>query len=465
MQCAGQELRAEPLFFFAMLASAVYNRAVRQAARLGGRGDLKWLATMRLKSNCIVGLVITVAAAALVSPAGGEVFVLKSGGRVEGEFLNPEREPGSAFELRTDGGLRLSLGEELVHRVIVKTDVEKEYEAELLKMGNTVDDHWAMAEWCKDAGLVTLRKRHLTEMIRLEPDHKEARTALGHSLYGSKWMTQEEFLTSRGYVRYKGAWWTKQHRDLDLVAEKVEKSEKEWRRDIRIWLDQLGTRRNEFAVTNLDAIRDKTAAPALAEILADREAPRAQRLMCLQLLGKLPPGLANGVLVKLALEETDDSLRDKCLDELERAGPHLVLAAFLNELKNEKESPGSKNARINRAAYCLQRFGDPDATLPLINALATEHYVIVNPDAAGGGTPINFNAGGPVGQNGTPGGLGGLSMGSKAKKVKGKVNNPAVLSALTSMHPGVNFQYDIDEWKRWYIQNYTSTNVDLRRGE
>jgi hypothetical protein len=94
----------------------------------------------------------------------------------------------------------------------------------------------------------------------------------------------------------------------------------------------------------------------------------------------------------------------------------------------------------------------------------TEHYVIVNPDS-GGGTPINFNSGGPVGANGTGGGLGGLSMGSKSKKVSVKGNNRAVLAALTSLYPGVNFEYDVDEWKRWYTQNLTSTNVDLRRDE
>jgi hypothetical protein len=419
---------------------------------------------MRSTHSIPLTVLCGLALAAFLTPARGEIFVLKSGGRVEGEFLNPGREPGAAFELRTDDGLRLSLDEDQVNRVIIKSDVEREYEALLLKMGTGVDDHWAMSEWCKDAGLVAQRKRHLAEIIRLEPDHKEARTALGYSLYGHKWMTQEEFLTSRGYVRYKGAWWTKQDRDLDILSEKREKEEKAWRRDIKIWMDQLGTRRNEAAIANLDAIGDATAAPALADILGDPDSPRQARLMCLDILGRLPPGLATGTLVKLALTETDDTILEKCLDELIRLGPHVVLGAFLNELKNEKESHLSKNPRINRAAYCLQRFGDKDATLPLINALVTEHFIIANPDPAGG-TPINFNSGGPIGPGGGSGGLGGLSMGSKAKKFKGTRDNPAVLAALTSMYPGVNFQYDIDEWKRWYSQTQTSAAVDLRRDE
>ena len=343
--------------------------------------------------------------------------------------------------------------------------MEKEYEAAALTMGSGVEDHWAMAEWCKDAGLISQRKRHLAEVIRLEPDHKEARTALGYSLYGHKWMTQEEYLNSRGYVRYKGAWWTRQNMALDIAGQEHEEAVKKWRRQIKIWMDQLGTGRNEMAVTGLEGIRDSAAGPALADILGDSKAPRITRLMALDILGKLPPGTATGTLVKLSLTETDERILDRCLDELVRAGPHFVLGAYLNELKNEKETPASKNSRINRAAYCLQRFGDREATLPLINALVTDHYVIVNPEQQGGGVPVNFNSGGPVGQNGTPGGLGGMNMGGKSKKVKGQLNNPAVLSALTNLYPGVNFHYNIEDWKRWYTQTHTSTTIDLRRDE
>lgn len=409
----------------------------------------------------LLATVLALSLPTLFGPARGEVFVLKSGGRVEGEFLNPQREPGSAYQLRTADGLRLALDEGQVHRVIVVSDTLKEYQAALPRVANTVDGHWAMAEWCKDAGLIAERKRHLGQVVRLDPDHKGARSALGYSEYGGKWMTQEEFMTSQGYVRHKGGWSTQQQVELESRERQRELDEKEWRKQIKIWFDQLGTKRSETATAGLLAIREPTAVPALSEILADNDQPRNVRLMCLEILSKLPPGLATATLVKLSMDERDESIRDKCLDELVRSGPEFVLSAYMNELKNEKDTPISRNARINRAALCLQRFGDKDATLPLINALVTEHFVIVDPGAAGGGGPINFNAGGPPGQ----GGLGGLSMGSKAKKVKGKAKNPHVLGALTSMYPGVNFEYDVEDWKRWYIDTHTTTNVDLRRGE
>jgi hypothetical protein len=405
--------------------------------------------------------IVAIAAPLFVESARGEIFVLKSGGRVEGEFLNPEREPGSAYQLRTGEGLRLNLDESQVHRVIVVSDLEREYEAELPKVANTVDGHWAMAEWCKDAGLIERRKRHLAEVIRLDPDHKEARTALGYSLYGGKWMTQEEYLTSQGYVRYKGGWWTAQQKALDIRNENRELAQKELRKQIKIWLGQLGSKHDGIARAGLAQVHDEAAAPALAEILGDADQPRSARLLCLEILNRLPPGLATLTLVKLAMDDPDDDLRDKCLDELMRQGSDSVLTAFTSELRSKKESHYSSNARVNRAAYCLQRLGDKDATLPLIEALVTDHFVIIDPASSSGGMPINLNMGNGPGQ----GGLGGLNVGSKPKKVKGKVNNPFVLGALTSMYPGVNYHYDIDDWKKWYIETYTSTSVNLRRDE
>ena len=448
--------------FVASPIRTAYNEAARRAGMPGrrqGRQLVNGPANMRFATSAFAAIGLAIAALFLGRTAYGEIFVLKSGGRVEGEFLNPEREPGAAYQLRTEEGLRLDLAEGQVNRVIVKSELEREYEAELPKVANTVDGHWAMAEWCKDAGLVALRKRHLAEVIRLDPDHKEARAALGYSLYGAKWMTQEEYLTSQGYVRYKGGWWTEQQKSLDIRNEKREIAQKELRKQIKIWLGQIGGKNSDIAEAGLAAIRDEAAAPALAEILADADQPRSARLLCLEILGKLPPGLATLTLVKLAMDDPSDDLRDKCLDELKRYGTDSVLTAFTSELRSKKESHYSNNARVNRAAYCLQQLGDKDATLPLIEALVTEHFVIVDPAQGGGGVPINLNFGNGPGQ----GGLGGLNVGSKPKKVKGKVNNPFVLGALTSMYPGVNFHYDTDEWKQWYIETYTSTNVNLRR--
>src|SRR5207247_3898205 len=119
----------------------------------------------------------------------------------------------------------------------------------------------------------------------------------------------------------------------------------------------------------------------------------------------LPPGLATGTLVHVAMNDSDSSLRDACLEELKRQGTHSVLPAFLLELKSKD------NKRVNRAADCLARLGDKDATLPLISALVTEHRFAIQQGGPPGGLSATFSP------NGGPG-RGGMGTGNKTQTAK-----------------------------------------------
>jgi hypothetical protein len=342
--------------------------------------------------------------------------------------------------------------------VIVKSDIQKQYEAQLTGLANTVQAHWNLAEWCKEAGLVEERKQHLAAIIALEPDHAEARKLLGYQRFGSRWLTQEERLQSQGYVRYKGAWRLKQEVEIAAREREQELAVKQWRKNIRLWFDQIAdnSRHADQAARELNAIEDPNAAPALAEILADADRPISVRIACLDILANLPPGLATATLINLAMDEADGTLRDRCIDELKRAGTHVALPRFLAELK------AKDNQRVNRAGEALQRLDDKSATLPLIDALVTEHRYMVSQGGGPGQMSIGF--GGQTGGGaGGQGGLGSFGVGGKPKIEKRQHQNPGVLNALTSLHTGVNFTYDVDAWRKWYIQSHTSTLVDLRR--
>jgi hypothetical protein len=390
--------------------------------------------------------------------ASAEVFILKSGGRIEGELLNRQRAAGQPYQVRTGEGVQLALGERLVQRVLVKTDLDRQYEELLAKSPDTALGHWELAEWCKEVGLVDTRKEHLEAVISLEPDHEQARKSLGYSRYGSRWLTTEEYMQSQGYVRYKGAWRSKQEAETEAFQREQELAVKQWRQNIRRWFEQLveGSRHAAAADRELNAIQDPHAGPALAELLANKDQPRGVRLRCLDILGKLPPGLATAVCLKLAMDDSDDEIRDRCLDEIKRHGTHVVLPRLLAELKNKD------NARVNRAAECLDRLGDKDATLPLIDALITEHQFQVSPGgASGGGMPLSFGSTSGPGQSG----LGSFGVQGRPKVIKRQLENPAVRNALVTLHPGVNYNFDVPAWKRWYIQSQTSATIDLRRDD
>ena len=385
-------------------------------------------------------------ALAVSSPACGEVFVLKSGGRIEAEFLNPRRGPTDVYELKTALGLRMSLSPAQVHRVVVKSDVQKQYDEQLSKLANTVADHWQLAEWCREAGLSEQRKTHLQAILALDPNEERARAALLYKRVGSGWMTTEEIKLSEGYVKDRdGQWKTPQRLELEVAARENELAVKRTRRDVLRWLDQLDGRSSEEALKNLLALRDPAAVPAILEVLTDKKRSRGVRELCLDILGKMPPGAGGSSLVKLAMEEKDSRIRERCLDELLRAKHLGVAAAFVALLKSKD------NRTVNRAAECLAHLSDTDSTLALIDALITTHTYLEVPGGGGGG--LSFNSAGGFGVQGAP------------KPKKRDEQNQSVRDALKSLHPGTNFEYDEQAWRRWFVKEFTTTTVDLRRDE
>ncbi len=377
-------------------------------------------------------------------PVRGETFLLRSGGRIDAQHLNPGRAPAEPYQLKTDLGLKLSLTPAQVSRVVVRSDVQKQYDAEVLARPNTAAGHWELAEWCKDAGLVTERKVHLQRVLELDPDHAQARAALGFGRVGDRWMTMDDVMLSLGYVRAGGLWKTPQQLELEVAARESELATKKLRRDILMWIDQLDGSRRETALANLQSVRDPRAGPALAELLDDTGRSRDVRLLVLDMLSRLPPGAGAKAVVKLAMDEKDEEIRDRCLDEVVRMKDSGVASVFIGLLTSKD------NKRVNRAATCLARLDDPAATLPLITALVTTHEYLIMPQNGGG---LSFNS------------AGGFSAGGKPQKSKRDHENRSVHSALTTLHPGANFEYDEAAWRKWYIEKFTTNKVDLRRDE
>lgn len=388
-----------------------------------------------------------------------EVVVLKSGGRIEGELVNPDRARTEPVVIRAGSGLQLSLSASQVERVLVKKDVEKQYEESLPGVAHTVAGHFNMARWCAEAGLGPQRKFHLEQVLSLDPNHEEARRILGYSKFGDEWMKADEWMRRQGYVHYAGNWCLPHEVELAKRRREWELATKRWRKDIKTWVGWVedNGRRSVAGRENLRDIRDEAAAPALVELLSSGSAPRALRLICLELLGRMPPSYSTTTLIQLALKDKDEEVRDKCLEELRRQRSTQALHAFIKELKSKD------NVIVNRAAHCLGILGDPEATVPLIDALITPHKFAIT---TGSGNPGQIGAGfgGPT--DGSGGGLGNFSFGGpKPQIITQRLKNPAALTALNSMYPGFNFQYDQKQWKDWVIQNKTTADFDLRRGE
>jgi phosphoglycolate phosphatase-like HAD superfamily hydrolase len=391
-------------------------------------------------------IVILVSALGLLAVDGAvaEVFVLNSDGRVEGELLNPDQNPRETFIVRIAGGATVTLRVDQVRQILRTKPEEAEYQKIRPDYPDTVEGQWALAEWCLENRLLDNRVQHLERIIELDPDHAEARRALGYSQFDGQWMTQEEAMADRGYLRYQGRWRTRQEIEILERNREMEAAQKEWYVKINRWRDWLTTDRAQQARQNLLAIQDPLAVRALAERLTDAPQPPV-RILFAEVLSKQNTSEARQALAAAAMDDPVEEVRLSCLDYLEKVEDPAVIAYFVKELKSKD------NRLVNRAGIALSYVGNASAVGPLIDALVTTHkFKIVTP-GSGGNMSTTFSSAGS-----------GMSMNSKPKLIQQQLRNQAVLEALAKL-TGQNFSYDQRAWQYWHSSQRRRVNLDARR--
>jgi hypothetical protein len=380
--------------------------------------------------------------------AWGDVFHLSNGGRIEGKLLNPDQRPRANYVVKSGLGATLTLAQDQVARVVVKSDMQSRYEARLQTLPDTAEAHFDMARRCKLAKMEEQRVFHLEQVLRLDPEHKESRYALGYSQIEGKWMRQDEWMVKQGYVRDRGAWRLPQEMEILKANDATDRITIEWRKKLKTWRSWIikGRDRAGEGEREIRGIRDPRAAIALAEQLDYEKEPRQLKLLYVDMLGRLPSAVSIDSLVKHAMDDPDGKVREACLDEVTRVGSQRATESFVRHLKDPER------VMVHRAAIGLARLKAKSATLPLIEALVTEHKVLTG-SGSGGLSPTFSDQGG------------GLSAGGGPKIEEKEFSNEPVLHALTSIHRGVNFGFNKTAWKNWYVQNNVPQAVNLRRSE
>lgn len=385
--------------------------------------------------------------------ACADEFTLVGGGHLSGELLNPDVTPRVRYLVALENGGRIALDPAQVTRVVIKSDEEKEYDERLENLTDTIDDHWALAQWCLENHLRRQRVFHLGQVLRHDTDHTEARVALGYGnakRENGRWMTQEEFLRAQGLVRQGGRWILPQQLALETEREQRELLEKEWIAQLRRWRGWLGNeRRREESLQEIRTIRDPGAARALANGLADEDESSRVKLEYIKVLGRMNTATAISALIDGALKDDDEEVRLSCIDQLENRGSQSATRAFIRALES------SDNTKVNRAAIGLGRLGDETAQMPLIHALNTKHRFRTGSGGSGSISPSFDSNGG-----------GGLSAGGGPTVVEREVQNRAVHGALISLtHGAADHQYNEEAWINWYARVNTPANVNLRRSQ
>ncbi len=394
---------------------------------------------------------LTVLAIGLSFPARADEFLLTDGGRLQGRWVNRDRSPTSDYVVELRPGAQLTLASDQVLKVIVPTPVDQHYHQLAATTPDTVAGHLKLATWCLNHQRLTARQHHLNRVLALEPDHAEARRALGYRKVNGQWMTRKEEMAARGMRMYAGRYRTEQEIAIWENEKKQHRAEREWHAKIKRWYGWLGSSKEASALTALREIRDPFAAPAVAKYLDpdNKHKPTpATKLLLIEILGQIDSPAATTALIDVSLNERDRETYLTALDQLIVRNNDSIVARYVRSLRSKD------NAQVNRAAMALGMLGDKAAVEPLIEALVTEHKYVLS-QGNPGQLSTTFRR---------DGGVGGMSFGGKGPKiVRRKQANSQVLGALIKLTEGVNFQYDSKAWKAWLRSQNKTESLDARR--
>lgn len=396
-----------------------------------------------------VGLIVPVALClATVSRLDADTFVLKSGGQLSGTCLNPKESPRKTYLIETATGAQIALRRNQIVKIIAERPALLQYQALRPSYPDTIAGQEALAEWCRAEGLLEQRKSHLGRIIELDPEHAEARRALGYTKSDGRWATQEQRLLDQGYKRYQGRWRTSQEIEQIERAQQVKDAEKDWFVKINRWFKSLGTARTPEALRNIRAISDPYAVKPLVRILDGRRQPSEdERLLIIETLARIGSPHAIKAIAERSLFDDAREVRLTCLDHLAEGSFPDAITYYVNGLRHQE------NYIVQRSALGLGRMKDPSTVGPLIESLVTTHQF--RPAGANqGAMAATFPTDGRSG--------GGLSMNKTPTIIRKNIANQPALDALIDM-TGQNFDFDQRAWRLWYASRKNRITIDGRR--
>jgi hypothetical protein len=382
--------------------------------------------------------------------AGDEhVFKLFSGGEIRGKFVNVDQRPHPHYVVETPAGGRITLEKGEVQEVVRKPAREVEYDRIWATYPDSVQGQMELAEWCDKNYLSKHRKKHLERVIQLDPEHEEARRLLGFRKIKDKWFTHEEYMQNVvGKVYVAGLGWVLPQ-EVQLKEERRLREEKEKAgfREIsrlrNLW-DKPDRRRQ--AEEDLLKIRDPYVVKAISFYKEPkREKNPTVRVLLVRVLKNIASPGAFDVLFDTALYDPSEEVRFEAIEALSDKKPQPIIRRIIEELGD------GSNEIINRAAYALYYMDDKSAIGPLIDALISTHISVRR---TGGGTTATFTPNGTFGQ--------GMRSGVRTETIKKTYRNAEVLNTLRKL-AGVNFDYNVDQWKAWHATQKRTQPQDVRR--
>lgn len=246
----------------------------------------------------------------------------------------------------------------------------REYTDRLLTIDDTPAAHVKLAQWCDGVGLKEKAEIHWQEAIVRDPDHKEARKALGYVWRNMTWVKASDVPPAPAFARP----------NAPPADPTFEQRRREFSREVqdvaREYLSSLGPGAWDEGVRKILMIRDPAAAEPIARALGSGDV-RMRTLAC-EVLGQIPGQDAARHLARIVLADECVDVYKAAVTALEARTDDRGLPLLLNALN------GSEKV-LHRSAYALGEMKEWRAAPALIGRLRTQEPRVRTFDAPAGG--------------------------------------------------------------------------------
>jgi len=372
----------------------------------------------------------------LIGAASADVIHMKDGSSFEGQIVDDD---GAELTVRVSAAATVKIPKKDVARIESKETRSQELSRrrKALAKGDA-EAHYALALWCRKAGLSKDARKLLLELVAFSPDHASARRLLGQVRHDGRWINEADFYKARGFVRFKGRWVPKEEAAEAKLAASLKKK---IAGAVRLY--RKGDRRAiQAEETLLSLDHPKISGALLIRYLVDRRS--ALRALICTALGKLAYKQAASALYVLAMKDGSERVASAAAKALWKLGTTKQQTKVVQSLFAK-----SSKRRI-RAANLLEAIADPKTIPYLIEALhlkaikmveqVQEEHGISRSGRRVAGTYGRYNL--PI--------TGGISVQRSAKvPTLTFLFNPGARRALQKM-TGKDYDYDKPGWFDWW---------------
>lgn len=220
---------------------------------------------------------------------------------------------------------------------------------------DTAAGHLAVANWCREHGLLDQERAHLTRVLDLEPDHRTARARLGFRRVAGRWVSEEarqQAAQQRGEQREALADWLPKIRSLSNQLRRRSEASR------------------EAAAESIRSIRDPRAIPALEAALS-ASSDDAARLV-LDALSAMPEQEAVVSLARHAVLSPWQSVREAAAEQLKQRPLESFVPVLIAEMYTPLRSstalvPGRRGGLAYR--HMLTREGQEERQTLVMDTL------------------------------------------------------------------------------------------------